>query len=157
MPAHRTPNWASRERGQLVAEGRLAEDAARNTERVEPGHDAPQAVFGTDAEQYKVRMVVRRGQEMSCRFDARMAGLDCLLRHGQITANESVEVRCVCFRGRYLEEIIAVHGQVSLVAGSLHLQHFATRSGRCKLFFGVNRSNRCIESSNAIKSQVGCR
>jgi hypothetical protein len=92
VPPRRAANRFGGERGQGVAEVGLTERPAANTQRLGPAENASESGFGLRTNQHQVRVIVARRQEDSGDLDARMAGLQRLLRNWQINTDERVNV-----------------------------------------------------------------
>ena len=103
---------------ELTAEVALAERTDSQTKRFQTLQDAPKLGFRFDAAEDEMGMLVTSRQEIACHFDARMAGLNGLLRGGQVATNESVDVpRCRLSRTD-LKETIVFHSKLSSNSGS---------------------------------------
>ena len=103
---------------KLTAEIALAERSNSQTKRFQTLQNAPKLGFRFDAAEDEMRMLVTNRQEVACHFNARMAGLNGLLRGRQVPTNESVDIPRCRFLWTNLEETIVFHSKLSSNSGS---------------------------------------
>jgi hypothetical protein len=78
---------------QLIAKIGLIERPADDCERMQTRERGMQRELGRNADQHQVRMSRSGRQQRACNFNARMSGLNGLLRRGEILTNENINVR----------------------------------------------------------------
>ena len=71
-----------RQRGQLAGEIRIEKRPMANAQTFQSAENSPESSLGLDATEDEMRMLVASGNERACHFNARMAGLNGLLRRG---------------------------------------------------------------------------
>ena len=101
IPAEVAAQFASDRHGgdgrQLVFQVGIAERFDGDAEALQSAQHDPETAFGLDPAEDEMRMLVTGGDEIACNFYARVASLNCLLRAGQVPANESVDILSVRF------------------------------------------------------------
>jgi hypothetical protein len=109
MTALIATDWFGCDGRKLIVQIRVTERRASDSETFEASQNAPKTLFGLDAKEDEMRMLVTRRDKRACGLDARMASLNGSLRGRQITTNESIDIRCVRFLRPYLRETRLVH------------------------------------------------
>ena len=77
---------------ELTVQIGLEERPADDSEAFQPPQNLPEPLLRFDPAQDKMWMLVRGRKKIACDLDARMASLNGLLREGQVTTNESVDI-----------------------------------------------------------------
>lgn len=94
----------------------LIEGARRDADPLEAAQHRTKLLFGLDATEDKMRMLVAGWQKRACHFNARVTGLHSLLGRGEIAPHESVDISCLGLRSD-LRESSFVHRQILRVGG----------------------------------------
>ncbi len=114
-PAPASTHRLGADRGELIAPVRLVEGAVRDPEPAQSVHALVKLALAGDGADDKVRMRRLCGKEGAPHFDGGVTGLDDLLRNGEVSPDEEINVRRVVLRelhgdapsGRNLDEFYA--------------------------------------------------
>ena len=92
------PDWLRAEGGEFVIPVRLAKGVERNPEPAQPVHALDKLAFACDGADDQVRMRQVSGKKRFRNLDGCVAGLDDLLRSGEVVPHEQIDVGCVVLR-----------------------------------------------------------